>query len=233
MIESSPTPSLLSLVCSNTFKRGKEVAQKDSRRVHYLLEAILKSLSPCLTLVNVRQKENESLCSYLKRFNKEASKVYNVPEGGILMALAGGVWPNIPIWKNLQKVHCTDVEDFYQRAKKNMRMENAQIIMDPSIIEETTTKKVNKQKRSDDQQATPSSPKKNKKKTRSNEKRYPQFLRFTYYTDLNDSREHILLATEDKAPYQWPPPIFRLKGGRKDQSKYCRFHRDYGHDTND
>ncbi|PON55709.1 hypothetical protein PanWU01x14_186610, partial [Parasponia andersonii] len=44
----------------------------------------------CLALANVRQRENESFRSYLKRFNKEATKVSKVPEGGLLMALAGG-----------------------------------------------------------------------------------------------------------------------------------------------
>ncbi|PON63203.1 hypothetical protein PanWU01x14_132970 [Parasponia andersonii] len=125
------------------------------------------------------------------------------------------------------------MEDFYLRAMKYMHMENAQHMVDSLAHEETTKKKVNNQRKRDDDQQAPISPKKNQRKPYPDERRYPRTPKFTYYTKLNDSREHRLLATEDKAFSKELLSFYKGKGERKDQNKYCLVHHDHSHDTHD
>ncbi|XP_065012923.1 uncharacterized protein LOC135641488 [Musa acuminata AAA Group] len=47
---------------------------------------------------------------------------------------------------------------------------------------------------------------------------------------LNTSRTEIFLQIREKSLLRQPRP---MKATHKDRSKYCRFHRDYGHDTED
>ncbi|XP_052189934.1 uncharacterized protein LOC127799746 [Diospyros lotus] len=52
------------------------------------------------------------------------------------------------------------------------------------------------------------------------------------YTPLNTSRAEILLALEDKNYLRRPPPL-KSPPNTRSKKKYCRFHRDHGHDTED
>ncbi|XP_077234682.1 uncharacterized protein LOC143876885 [Tasmannia lanceolata] len=52
------------------------------------------------------------------------------------------------------------------------------------------------------------------------------------FTPLNTSRRHILAAISGEEFIKWPTPMIS-KGNRRDKSKYCRFHMDHGHDTDD
>ncbi|PON84075.1 LOW QUALITY PROTEIN: hypothetical protein TorRG33x02_200850 [Trema orientale] len=114
-----------------------------------------------------------------------------------------------------------------------MNVENTQNMADSLAHEETTKKKVKNKKKRDTDQRAPTSLKKNQRKPCPDERSYPRTLKFTYYTELNNNREHIYTPCHDQAPYKRSPPMFKGKGGRKDQNKYCRFHHDHGHDTND
>ncbi|PON82532.1 hypothetical protein TorRG33x02_216860 [Trema orientale] len=85
--------------------------------------------------------ENESLKSYLKRFDEKAAKVTKVSEGGMLMALAVGVRLNTTLSRNLHKVYYMNIGDFYQRVKKYMGVDNAYDTMDLSKSEEPLRRK--------------------------------------------------------------------------------------------
>ena len=54
----------------------------------------------------------------------------------------------------------------------------------------------------------------------------------TSYTPLNTSRAEILLALEDKDYLRRPPPL-KSPPNTRNKKKYCRFHRDHDHDTED
>ena len=55
--------------------------------------------------------------------------------------------------------------------------------------------------------------------------------KFTNYTALKASRAEVYLASYKDVPYRSLPS---LKGEKtKDINKYCRFHDDYGHETNE
>ena len=58
------------------------------------------------------------------------------------------------------------------------------------------------------------------------------FFVYKVYTELNESRENIYLANENQVPFRRPDPM-RNQKSKKDSSKYCRFHRDTGHTTDE
>ena len=55
--------------------------------------------------------------------------------------------------------------------------------------------------------------------------------RYSNYTPLKISLNQVLMQIKDDPSLKWPE---RMKGdpSKQNKSKYYRFHRDYGHDTN-
>ena len=56
--------------------------------------------------------------------------------------------------------------------------------------------------------------------------------RFTEYARLNAPRSQILLDIEKKKDFRWPEPL-RGDPAKRNKDRYCRFHKDVGHDTDD
>ncbi|GMN68865.1 hypothetical protein TIFTF001_037935 [Ficus carica] len=56
--------------------------------------------------------------------------------------------------------------------------------------------------------------------------------RFQQYTPLVTTIEHVLNQVTGRGLLQDPPPL-RADRARKNQNKYCNFHKDVGHDTKD
>ncbi|XP_011074213.1 uncharacterized protein LOC105158976 [Sesamum indicum] len=63
---------------------------------------------------------------------------------------------------------------------------------------------------------------------RNKEPHYQQ--KYHKYTPLNTMRAKALLMVERKDVLRWPKPT-RVTPAKKYSSKYCRFHREWGHDT--
>ncbi|GAV60916.1 hypothetical protein CFOL_v3_04444 [Cephalotus follicularis] len=53
---------------------------------------------------------------------------------------------------------------------------------------------------------------------------------YNNFAPILDTRTRILTVEQDKVPIQWPEKM-RSSTEKRDPEKYCRFHRDYGHDT--
>ena len=69
-------------------------------------------------------------------------------------------------------------------------------------------------------------------KSSTNDKPTKYEPRFTNYTTLSANRAEIYLASHQEVPYRKPSPI-RKEMSKRDLNKFCRFHGDYGHDTNE
>ena len=69
------------------------------------------------------------------------------------------------------------------------------------------------------------------KKDRDNKKAGPS-TRNQQYTPLNAPLEQVLMQIKDDPSLKWPE---KMKGdpNKRNQNKYCRFHRDHGHDTDE
>ena len=59
---------------------------------------------------------------------------------------------------------------------------------------------------------------------------WPSTDKFTNYTDLVSSREDIFLVAEQIGVFKQPDPL-RGDCSKRNQNKYCRFHKDIGHTT--
>ena len=77
-------------------------------------------------------------------------------------------------------------------------------------------------------------PKKGWTKERKNQdnKKPGPLARNQQYTPLNVSLEQVLMQIKDDPSLKWPK---KTKGdpNKRNRNKYCRFHRDYGHDTDE
>ena len=99
----------------------------------------------------------------------------------------------------------------------------------------------NKRKRAERTEANPIShtdqgprPKKGRaeeKKDRDNKKAGP-LARNQQYTPLNVPLEQVLMQIKDEPSLKWPE---KMKGNpnKRNRNKYCRFHRDHGHNTDE
>ncbi|PON68030.1 hypothetical protein PanWU01x14_098340, partial [Parasponia andersonii] len=56
-------------------------------------------------------------------------------------------------------------------------------------------------------------------------------MRFNNYTELNAPIDHIYMVTNLQEWYRQPEPMKRDRVRRK-PNKFCRYHNDIGHDTN-
>ena len=69
------------------------------------------------------------------------------------------------------------------------------------------------------------------RKDRDNKKSAP-LARNQQYTPLNVSLEQVLMQIKDDPSLKWPE---KMKGdpNKHNRNKYCRFHKDHGHDTDE
>ena len=77
---------------------------------------------PSTSLTNIKQREGETLKSYLKQFSDEATRVHSVPKGGILFTAMGGVYPKTKLWNDLQERDCRTFEEFSANAEKYLHL---------------------------------------------------------------------------------------------------------------
>ena len=135
------------------------------------------------------------------------------------------------------------MQEFLDRADKYMKLDDA-IMKEEKGINHPTTVKADKNSAKPQGGNGGNGKKRNtsgaeqggEKKAKSapadkHPKLQPYQPRFTNYTILTTSRAEIYLATYQEEPYRKPPPL--RSEGKKDKNKFCRFHNDYGHDTNE
>ncbi|GAV56861.1 hypothetical protein CFOL_v3_00402 [Cephalotus follicularis] len=53
---------------------------------------------------------------------------------------------------------------------------------------------------------------------------------YNTFAPLLDTRTRILVMEQDKVPFHWPEKL-RTPAENRNVEKYCRYHRDHGHDT--
>ncbi|XP_075654810.1 uncharacterized protein LOC142624978 [Castanea sativa] len=173
-------------------------------------------------LMNIRQREDETLRSYIPRFNKEVLSIDEADDKILVAAFTNGLRKGkflFSLYKNNPK---TMSEVFY-RATKYM---NAEVGL---LAREEKPRKRGRQEdaRSDRGQ------KKARTEERQDDRRLrPPAGRFTSFTPLTASIDQVLMQIKDEGASTFPG---KLKGdpNKRPRDKYCRFHQDHGHDTAD
>ena len=155
-----------------------------------------KYATPLSRLASIKQGPNETLKSYINRFNDELTTIHNPQENGVMMAAISRVRPETPFWDKLRKDECKLLMEFYRRVDKIICLATVPeaIKSGKSTPSDKSNNNGTKQKNGD---RRPSLEKTNKKaKAPDLRVSRPPPGKFKNYTDLISSREDIFLATE-------------------------------------
>ncbi|XP_075657323.1 uncharacterized protein LOC142627360 [Castanea sativa] len=187
---------------------------------HFIESHRYKKSTACL--MNIRQRENETLRSYIAHFNKEALSIDEVDDKIHVAAFTNGLRKGkflFSLYKNNPK---TMSEVFY-RATKYMNAEDALLARE---------EKPRKKGRQEDVHSD-----RGQKKVRAEEQRDDRRLRplagkFTSFTPLTAPIDQVLMQIKDEGALTFPGKL-KKDPNKRSRDKYCRFHQDHGHDTVD
>ncbi|XP_061368717.1 uncharacterized protein LOC133311657 [Gastrolobium bilobum] len=184
---------------------------------------------PAYALGRIRQKENESLRKYLDRFKDAALKVWNLTEPVHLHLIISGLDGDSPLAKSIYKNPVNDLEEFRRRSAKYIDVEDMQKAYGESRGRSPNRRSPSKKNKDRDQRGA-----KKGKDTRENrlDDRSPRG-KYDDYTPLNMSGSRIWkeVAQTEMRNVESPRPL-KAKSGL-DRNKYCAFHDQNGHITDD
>ena len=178
------------------------------------------------SLLTIEQGENESLQSFITRFNREALTVDEIDDKLLLAAFHNGVNSNLFIHKLYKQEPQTMVE-LVHSAQNFMNAKYAIIAKKRKRAERMKADPL----RHSDQGPRPKKGRIGEKKDRDN-KKPGSSAHNQQYTPLNMPLEQVLMQIKEDPSLKW---LEKMKGdpNKCNRNKYCRFHRNHGHDMDD
>ena len=173
-------------------------------------------------LMSIKQREDETLRSYIARFNKETLSIDETDHKIIVAAFTNGLRKGkflFSLYKNDSKT----MSNVLYRVTKYMNTEDA------LLAREEKPKK--KERHEEPRQDT--GWKIARTRDRREDRRFkPSTRRFASFTLLNILIDQVLMQIKDKGALTF---LGKLKGdpSKRSRDKYSRFHRDHGHDIFD
>ncbi|KAL2248305.1 UNVERIFIED_CONTAM: Transposon Ty3-G Gag-Pol polyprotein [Sesamum indicum] len=168
-------------------------------------------------LFTIRQQDNEALKSFMGRFNNGTLEVPNLRIDMMVSILIHGLKKGA-FASALARDPPSDIEQLMNMAQKYIDEEEMNALKDGEW-------------RSDEGRGRRIYDKEDRRSR--HERNREQYQRkYQKYTPLNTTRAKALLMLERKDVLRWPKPT-RATPARKNSHKYCRFHRERGHDTDE
>ncbi|XP_022897815.1 uncharacterized protein LOC111411523 [Olea europaea var. sylvestris] len=168
------------------------------------------------SLMQMRQGPNETLRSFMTRFNRERLQILDLHITAAVSALTYAI--KCEAFKmSLSKTPPKSVTELLTRAEKYINMEGT---MAPK--REVTSSERLDQKRPHESSLRQETPRVKPRKDPPS----------TAFTHLKTLRSNIPMEIKDSRELKWPPRLRSLPDTR-DKSKYYDFHRDHGHTTED
>ena len=199
----------------NTFKELS--AQFTS---HFIGGHRYKRSTACL--MRIKQWENETLRSYITRFNKEALSIDEADDKILVAAFTNGLRKGkflFSLYKNDPKT----MSEVPYRATKYMNSEDALLARE---------EKPRKRERLEDARKDQGRKKPRTRDRRDERRPKPLGGRFTSFTSLNVPLDQVLMQIKDEGTLTFPGKL-KSDPSKQSRNKYYRFHRDHGHDTAD
>ena len=187
---------------------------------HFIGGHRYKKSTACL--MSIKQRKNETLRSYITRFNKEVLSIDEADDKILVAAFTNGLRKGkflFSLYKNDSKT----MSEVLYRATKYMN------------AEDTLLAREDKPRKRDRLEDTHQDHRGKKPRTgdRRDEKRSkPPGGRFTSFTPLNAPLDQVLMQIKDEGALTCPGKL-KSDPTKRSRNKYCHFHRDHGHDIAD
>ncbi|GFZ05550.1 hypothetical protein Acr_17g0011220 [Actinidia rufa] len=153
-------------------------------------------------------KETESLKDYVKWFNQTVLEVEDPSDKVMIMAMMEGLRPD-PLFDSLSKNAPETLSTLQRKADKYIAAEE--------LTEEETRSKRSDQNTKRDNNKRPRTP-----------PHHPELI----LPPLNAPVAQVLSKIKHEEFVKWPGKI-KTDSQKRNQNKYCEFHRDHGHNTED
>ncbi|XP_058075823.1 uncharacterized protein LOC131224321 [Magnolia sinica] len=186
-----------------------------------------RSRNPNTHLFAIKQEPKESLKDYISRFNEEALLIEDYDNKMTLTAMFNSLKEGkftFSIGKNSPKT----LAELVARAQKYTNAEEFSTARKNVQVTEPN----NKGKRPRNEETQPSGKGLDDRAPRDRHSSRKPKGKFFSYTPLKTSTEQILLDIKGYKLLNWSV-CMRADLDHRDKCKYCRFHRDYGHNTAD
>jgi hypothetical protein len=168
------------------------------------------------------------LISYLTRFNKETLLVAGADDRVVLTAFISGLQSGDFLFLVYKDPPSTMTEMMYE-AQRYMNGEEALLARDQTIGKKRKWEHADRPAKSHETR-----PKAQRNRNRRQEDRSGRGFneRFNHFTPLNAPVDHIFMQIRNDPALKWPGKLL-TDPDKRPRDKYCRFHRDHGHNTED
>ncbi|GFZ16042.1 hypothetical protein Acr_25g0004510 [Actinidia rufa] len=183
-------------------------------------------------LFTVHQKESESLTDFVKRFNQAVLEVEDPSDKVVIMAMMEGLRPG-PLFDSLSKNVLETLSALQSKADKYIAAEELAEAKRRRRGKDDHKRKEPDPRRTDYREETrykrpDRDPKRSSNRRPRTPPRRPEFI----LPPLNAPVTQVLSEIKHEEFIKWPGKI-KTNTQKRNRNKYCEFHRDHGHNTED